>query len=388
MEEKISCMSKKISLLLYSLAPGGAERQVSILLRYLQEKFDITLVLMNDTIFYDIPDKTKVVYLERSDPSESGIKKFFKLPILGWKYKNFLRNNHFDVSLSFMSRPNYINIFAKLFGSGAKTIISERSMFSHQYSYKNLQSFANNQLVKLYNFADMIITNSFGNRDDLEKTYEIHAKMDTIYNAIDLTKIMEFKKENVDIEKRRFTFITVGRLDEGKNHLLLIEAVKNIDADLWIIGEGVLRERLQKKIDELGIGDKVKLLGRQNNPYKFLSACDCFVFSSNHEGFPNVILEALACDLPVISTDCKSGPREILAPNSDQSYQTKKIELAEFGVLVPVGNIVEMRKAMEDIMQNDEMREKYKKVSVQRAKDFDVKHILKKWEELLDERNS
>jgi len=374
----------KISILIYSLASGGAERQVSILLESLQDKYDLTLVLMNDTIFYTIPKDIKVVYLEKSKPVENGFKKLIKLPFLGWKYKKILKKNNIDISFSFMTRPNYINIFSKLFGSKVKTIISERSHFSLQYSYNNLQSFINKILVKLYNYADMVIANSKGNAQDLRLSFNICTKIQTICNAIDIQKIDILQSGAINVKTKKFVFVTIGRLDVGKNHQMIIDAMKSVDAMLWIIGDGELKNNLELIIDNLKLKDRVKLLGRQKNPYKFLSKADCFVFASNHEGFPNVLLEALACGLPVISTDCKSGPREILSPSSDIWVQLQNdIELAKYGILTPVGSTLKLKEAMKLIMNDNELRPKYKKQSKQRAEDFKIEKIIKQYEKIL-----
>ena len=377
-------MKKKVAIFLYSLAGGGAERVVSILLEKLCKKYDITLFLMNDTIFYNIPKEVKIIFLEKSKSNENGLIKFLKLPILGWKYKSLLKQHNISLSLSFMTRPNYINIFAKIFGSKAKTVISERSHFSSQYNYANLQSFINKKLVKLYNFADLIVANAEGNMQDLQKNFHIKTKMIKIYNLVDINMIYEKKKQPINIKKERFTFVTIGRLDAGKNHKLLIEAIKNAEADLWIIGDGELKNNLELIIDNLKLKDRVKLLGRQDNPYKFLDKADCFVFGSNHEGFPNVLLEALACGLPIVSTDCQSGPREILSPDSDFSKQTKDIEFAEYGILVPVNNVKKMVEAIKKILNDKQLRYNYTQKAPIRAQEFDVKNLINEWEKVLD----
>ena len=373
---------KKIAILIYSLGSGGAERQVSLLLKYLSKKYKIYLVLMNDTIFYGVPENVEIFYLEKSNPTESGIKKFLKLPFLAFKYKQFLKEKKIDISLSFMVRPNYINSLSKIFGSDVKTILSERSCFSLQNSYKNLQSFVNKKLVKVYDFANLIIANSKGNALDLQKF--IKKDVMTIYNMLDIDEINKESKKNIKLKKEKFTFITVGRIDEGKNHKLLIEAIKNIDANLWIIGDGYLKKELELKVKNEGLEDRILFLGRQTNPYKFLKNADCFVFSSNHEGFPNVLIEALACNLPIISTDCISGPREILAPNSDFKIQTDKIELADYGILTPIKNVKKMVEAMKMIYEDKNLRIDYSNKAKIRAKNFEIKNIIKEWEKIIE----
>jgi len=368
----------KISLLIYSLASGGAERQVSILLKELSKKYKIYLVLMNDTIFYEIPKNVEVFYLEKSNPFESGIKKLLKIPFLAMKYKKFLKEKEIDVSLSFMNRPNYINVLAN------RGIVSERINPFEEYKTNSLKDKINRLLVKsLYKKAKKVIPNSKGT--EIELNNRGIKNTEVIYNMLELKKIGKLRNEEIDLQKEKFTFITIGRLEPQKNTILLIEAIKNIDAKLWIIGDGYLRNSLELKVKNEKLEEKVKFLGRQKNVYKFLDKVDCFVFSSNYEGFPNVLLEALACNLPIISTDCKSGPREILAPNSDLNKQTKDIEIAEYGILTPVGDVEKMREAMKMIIENKNLRENYKKKAVNRAKDFSVEKIIPKWEKVLND---
>jgi len=372
---------KNLSILIYSLGSGGAERQVSILLKELSTIYNITLILMNDTIFYEVPRDVEIVFLEKSRLNENGVKKFLKLPILGFKYKKILKEKNIEVSLSFMNRPNYINVFAKLLGSNVKTIISERIAPSMEYKTLSFKDIINRFLIKkLYKKANIIVCNSKGIKLDLDNWNIENVKV--IYNMLNF----ECK---YDEESEKFTFINIGRLELQKNHQLLIEAFKkaNINAELLIIGEGCLRKDLENLIEKLELKDKVKLVGRQKNPEKFLAKADVFVFSSNYEGFPNVLLEALACELPIISTDCKSGPREILAPNTDFRKQTKEIEIAEYGVLTPVGDVEKMSEAMKMIYENKNLREKLKSKAKKRANDFSIEKIIKHWREIIEGNN-
>lgn len=125
-----------------------------------------------------------------------------------------------------------------------------------------------------------------------------------------------------------FTFISVGKFRVEKNLQLLLQAfslLKDLPIQLIIIGGGPLETNLKQQAGELGIADKVWFGGFKSNPFKYIKNANCFVLSSHTEGFPNVLLEALACGKSVISTDCKSGPREILAAATDMDTVLEKI---------------------------------------------------------------
>jgi N-acetylgalactosamine-N,N'-diacetylbacillosaminyl-diphospho-undecaprenol 4-alpha-N-acetylgalactosaminyltransferase len=377
---------KNLSILIYSLAGGGAERVVSILLNELTDRYNITLVLMRDKIDYDIPKNIKIVLLEDSNPYEHGIKKLLKLPLLGFKYKRFCQKNHIDISLAFMNRPSYVAIFSKIFGNRVKNIISERTTPSVIYRSDKLLSKVSRLLIKkLYPKADAIIANAEGNRLDLINNFAIESeKIKTIHNLFDIEKIEKLSLEPVNtIDFNIFTFVTVGRLDEGKNHKLMINAfakIKKRESQLIILGEGHQRQNLEEQIKRLKIEDRVFLIGFDNNPYKYFSKSDAFIFSSNYEGFPNVLVEALACGLPVVSTDCKSGPREILAPKSDVSFQLQSgIEESLYGILIPINREKELVESMY-LMLNGWKREDIKA----RASDFNKKIIINNFIDILN----
>ena len=372
---------KNLSILIYSLAGGGAERVVSVLLQELQDNYNITLVLMRNKIEYDIPKEINLYLLEDSNPYENGIVKLLKLPLLGLKYKNFCQKNSIDISLAFMNRPSYVAVFSKLFGNKSRNIISERTTPSMMYRHKNILSKVNKFLIKnLYPKADMIITNAEGNRLDLIENFGIdNSRVITIANPFDLERIKTLSQEGIkDINFERFTFITVGRLDEGKNHKLMIDAFSKIDYEnvqLLILGEGHLKNKLEEQIKNIKLDKHIFLLEFDNNPYKYFAKSNAFVFTSNYEGFPNVLVEALACGLPVISTDCQSGPREILAPKSEVTFQLKMdLEITPYGILTPVNQERELMEAMNYMM--NEWKEK--EVSF-RADSFDKMIIIKKF---------
>jgi len=192
--------------------------------------------------------------------------------------------------------------------------------------------------------------------------------------------------------------ITVGRLDDGKNHQLIIsafakirenleiqKALKNRKLQLFILGSGELESKLQEQIESLNLEDSVYLLGFDSNPYKYLMRSHIFVFASLFEGFPNVLVEALSCDLPIISTDCKSGPREILAPSTVLKNKNKKIliknsnngiDIEDYGILTDLNNIESLNLALETLILNENLRKKYREKAKKRALEFDKNQIL------------
>ncbi len=286
-----------------------------------------------------------------------------------------------------MNRPNYVNVFAKLFGSGVRTVISERIAPSQEYMSDGLKDKISKILIKnLYPKADKIIPNALGIKHDLIDLFYIgEDKLHVIHNPIDIKTVERLSSKEIDYRDKIFTFITVGRLEKQKNHQLLLKAMSHIEAKLYIIGDGVLRGELEKQIEDLGLSEKVFLLGRKTNPYKYISKADCFVFSSNYEGFPNVLLEALACELPIVSTDCRSGPREILAPKSRVETQLKEsIELGEFGILTPINDVENLIKSMRIMMEDIELKQKYKLKSKNRANEFKIESIIEQYNEILE----
>lgn len=369
---------KKIVILINSLESGGAERVVSNLLNLWAEEYECYLILIHNYKFYEIDSKVKIISLD--EPKElTGFVKLLRLHILAYKLSKIIKTYKFDNMISFLTRANYINVLSNIFIKH-QTIINERTMPSLQYSH-GLNGKINRFLIKyLYPKADLCLSNSHGNMMDLKNNFNV-TKLAYIYNPFNLEMIDKMSKEEVEIKKKRFTFVTVGRLNHGKNHRLIIDAINDIDADLWIIGDGELKEEIKKYIEVQKLEDKIYLLGKKQNPFSFLSKADCFIFASNHEGFPNVLVEALACGLPIISTDCQSGPREILAPNSDVSFQLKdNIELTEYGILTPIKDIENMKKAINMIINDENLQNNYQNKAKKRANDFKIEKIIEQYE--------
>ena len=166
----------------------------------------------------------------------------------------------------------------------------------------------------------------------------------TLDNAVDIDLIERLADDQLPIERtpERFVVVHAGRLTRQKNQDLLLrafKALKVVDAELWMLGNGELRTALVEQAASLGITDRVRWLGFQANPYPFFRAADCFALSSDHEGLPNVVIESMVCGTPVVATRCDFGPEEL-------------IEDRVTGYLVPVGDQEAFTRALGQIACN------------------------------------
>lgn len=189
-------------------------------------------------------------------------------------------------------------------------------------------------------------------------------KVHTVYNPVISDKIFELAQEKVDhpwlTPERNFrTLILAGRLARQKNHELMFRALKILRKDgdyrLILLGIGEREMELKQVSSQMGLDDVIDFHGYEKNPYAYYAACDGVVLSSDYEGLPTVLIEAIGCGSRVISTDCPSGPREILGEN-------------EYGVLVPVKDADALAEGIKKALLVLPDKEKLKR----RSLDFDI----------------
>ena len=366
---------KKIAFFINSLEGGGAERILSTIINELYTSFHITLILMEDKIDYEIPKDIDIMYLGNKNINKSNFSKLFNIFFLSYEYARLCKNLNIDYSFSLTLRPNLINSLSRFFYDKSKTILYEVATPSLQYQNKSLSSWIIKILIKkIYPLAKILISNSYGVANDLKKNFNIKNSIKVIYSPIDIGFIRNISNQKCDIfeNDKRIKFITVGRLDAGKNHQMMIKSfskLSDINTVLYILGDGILKQELEELVYKLNLKNRVIFLGFDNNPYKYLSKADIFLFSSNFEGFPTVLIEALACSLPIVSTDCLNGPREILDKNINNClYHTKEeLNLVEYGILTPVQNELVFHDAMNLIINNTKLKLKYKQNSYDRS---------------------
>lgn len=228
-----------------------------------------------------------------------------------------LGNIEIDIALDFDGYFKYWTLLLASSNSPRKIIYQHNEMMQ-EYSKKLGKAYKHradlNIIFPLYNYFDVIVSvakqTGKVNKQHLEHVVQDTSKMTYIHNSIDYEAILSSAKEDNEIEipSDTFNFVTMGRLSPEKNHKGLIKAFKQLqekhaDTQLFIIGLGELEEELKKYTSELGLEDKVHILGQLENPFPIINACDAFVLSSIHEGQPMVLLECLVLEKPIVSTN-------------------------------------------------------------------------------------
>jgi glycosyltransferase involved in cell wall biosynthesis len=363
---------KSISIFAPSLDGGGVERVVLNLANGFVEKgikTDLILLKATGPYLKEVSELCKIIDLKSSRASTS----LFKLV-------RYLRHNKPVTLVSNMTHLNLLSIIAIfLANSHTKLIIVEHNNLSK--ILKNSKGvhvrFILILMFMLYPKVNRIVAVSRGVAEDLVRRFKfLKDKVIVIYNPINISEISELKKEPVDHkwfkDKTIPLIISVGRLSSQKDYPILFKAfsiVRNrLKAHLVILGEGEDRSSLEKLARELGIYDDVWMPGFVTNPYKYIGRASLFVLSSRYEGFGNVVVEALACGIPIVCTDCESGPKEIL----DGGF---------YGKLVAVGDVAGMACAIIETLQNPLSGE----FLISRADQFDLNLAIEGYLEVVKE---
>ena len=381
-----------IALFMGSFAGGGAERvmiNLAGLFSRLRFRVDIVVAKNSGPLASSVPDNVRVIELNKKSWASTCLY-MFRLPLVDWwtalqlawtdcpsvfrrlkSFVDYLESNRPDVVLSTLDSVNIVALLAKYIANVNTIFCVRQTIFYSQHIIETDQNFDANIMPKLlkrwYPTADKVISVSKAMTEDLVNKGGLQSsKVFTIYNPIDMEKIEKCSSE--DIEDSWFKndkqpiVLAVGRLVKQKDFQSLLKAIsivrKNIDVKLVILGDGPERDNLENLSKELSLDDSVKLLGHVSNPYKYMANSTVFVLSSKWEGMPNVLLEALACKCSIVSTDCPSGPSEIL-------------EDGEYGELVPLNDVNVLAQAIIKSINSVTDRNKI----MQRANDFALETI-------------
>ncbi len=371
----------KILFIVPSLVAGGAERQIIYLMRGLLKRGITPSIFMLDpigTFLNEIPDGVEV-YLPKShipcNPSVNLVIHHRNPFRTIWEIIRVVRKENPDILYSRHWPTKIPTAFAGWL-MRKKIVLSEASNLIYSTFYKDTgraSLYLKNIVCRL---ADAVVAVSQGVADGLNQLFKIDSKIRVIHNGLDLEEIEKRGREEAShpwFNREEPIAVAVGRLVNAKGFSYLIEAVKLINSKtplrLLIMGDGVLKEELKKRAEEIGIKDKVDFLGVKKNPFAYMTRCDLFVLPSLYEGLPNVLVEAMALGLPVISTDCPHGPNEI-------------IEDGRNGILIPVGNPEAISEAVLRVLGDTHLRERLKVEAKRRAKDFSLDNMISEYTEL------
>ncbi len=375
---------KKIMFFIASLYQGGGERVVSELSLHLPLLYhtETTILLFENRVSY--PYKGKLLSLD-VPLSTNPFLRFCNFFLRLFQFCNVLRKEKPDYVISLGNGANMMNILCN-----RKKAIPRVDLFLSE-SARGFWGLVYKIFVRFFfNGAQYIVSVSKAAADDLVEHYGVSEdRIRIIYNPVDIERIQALSKESLPLMyQEAFThdvIITMGRLTKQKGQWHLISAFRKVkesvsNAKLFILGDGELRDFLQNKAKEYALEHDVYFPGFQKNPFPFLAHAKLFVLSSFFEGLPDVLLEAMACGLPIVSTDCNSGPREILAPSTNIHTMTRSIEYGEYGVLVPVVQEQMLGEAIIEILQNHGLEKAFGEKARKRAEDFRIESIIKKWD--------
>lgn len=354
---------------------GGAEKMFRRLaVGFAQGGLTVDFVVVNaaGSSLEGMPDDVRVFDLERSQLLSSAG------PLL-----RYLGTQKPDVLLSTLTHANVLAVWARgLQGRRPRLILREANTLSVEASGSTSVSDRVLPLLArlLYPRSDAVVAVSNGVAVDLvEKIGVPRSLVRTIYNPAFDNEIEVLKQERVEHpwlhDGGHPVVLSVGRLSSQKRYDLLLRAVARVrhqaPVRAIILGQGEERDRLESLARELGVEDAVSLPGYVINPYPYMTHADLYVVSSAWEGFPNTIVEALACGLPVVSTDCPSGPREIL--------DAVGLGRGRYGTIVPVSDVEALSTAI--LRELSEERDRF--ALVRRAHLFSSQRAVRSYMDLM-----
>ncbi|RMF22614.1 MAG: glycosyltransferase [Cyanobacteria bacterium J083] len=344
----------RLAIFRRDLTGGGCERVLVNLANCLVEKgisIDFLLSKAEGSLLEQVSPQVRVIDLQGKSLDNNQL---FKLPTSFQsltslpKLVQYLQKEKPQVILAAAHYSNEIAILAKyLSGVATQVIVSEHTTLSQEAKSHYRSSRLSPLMAKLlYPWANGIIAVSHGSAEDLGKITGLSLdKIKVIYNPVITPQLIKQATEPSNHpwfnEGEPPVILGVGRLAPQKDFPSLIQAFAQVEklrpCRLVILGEGRERKPLQNLINQLGLQDKVALPGFVTNPYAYLAKAAVFVLSSVYEGLPTVLIEAMAVGTPVISTDCESGPREIL-------------DNGKYGDLVKVGDVPALTKSILDVL--------------------------------------
>lgn len=367
---------KKILFLIHDLGQGGAEKVLVNLVNNMDaEKFDITVIALfgggvNEQFL--APHIHYRAVFPRSIPGNSHIMKLFSPSLL---HKLFIRE-HFDIEVSYLEGPCARIISGCTDPDTRKVCWIHIEQRTRKWASGSFRSYR--EAMACYSAFDRIICVSEGVRQDFLGLLPVTVRTDVLYNTNESEKILALSREAVEeglFAPDRIKLVGVGKLLKSKGFHRLLPMVERLRRDghnvcLYILGIGPMEEELLQQARDLGIGDAVKLLGYQTNPYKFVAKCDLFVCASFAEGFSTAATEALIVGTPVCTAEV-SGMKEMLGSSNEWGIVTENDDDALY-------------RGIRSLVEDPALLEHYRIRAQERGRTFSTENTVRAVEDMLD----
>lgn len=393
-------MKKKIVFRSGSLRMGGLERVLIEVLQTIdKEKYNISLIIDDDcgedNIFEkDIPKEIKYYFLKSQDLIQKT--EYYKEKRKNIFYK-LMYNLYMNLETFIMCRESR-KILKKIgeidvlidFDAGASKYIDKINAKKKIVWIHNSIPKLKKKKSKIERFGkrlekyDKVVAICDEMKKELQEIYpKIKEKIIRIYNPFNFERIEKLKNDDIDLTDNdrklleRKYIVAIARLDSvQKDFSTLIKAFKivkekGVEEKLYIIGDGPSRKEIEQEIKKMGLEKEILLLGNRKNPYIWLKNSLFFVHSSKYEGLPTVLIEALICDKMIISSNCPTGPKEILKNES-------------CGELFEVGNYNQLSNLLKKYILNKESKNKFLQEILKRKEEFNKEKVIKEYEKLID----
>ncbi len=402
--------SHKILLLITNLGKGGAQRVFHDHSLFLSERYAVEEAVFDkneDQNLFPSGNKLHSLDVRSANGLWGKIQHFYQRCK---RLKKVIATENIQLCISHMDGANWVNVLSN---SSAKKILVVHGTILHDHNQKPWMQWLRRRLIIpfVYNRADITVAVSEGIKHELEKACGVR-HVQAIPNYFEVEKIQQAARQPLpahweSLFARHQTMVNSGRFNEQKKQRYLLTLLARLKSEqknvkLILLGDGELRQTLLSEAEALQLRCytpwtempfheqyDVYFAGYSPNPFPYLSRSTLFVFPSGWEGFPMALCEAMISGVPVLTADCPTGPRQILAPGTfDASYSLEQSEQTPFGWLMPTtdkpGFEEEWYKVIFHMLGDQSLRKSMAAKAVERMNDFRKENVVNQWTDLID----